>query len=188
VRIQSSHVHAARGLDAYWTPAEASRSLVALEAAWLPRSLWEPAAGDGAIVRVLEAAGYQVHASDIADYGADYPLADHLTTPPPPGAEGLVTNPPFRLAAQFATTAVSEVPYTALLLRTNFLESVERLAFFGKHPPARVWVSSRRLPMMHRNGWNGPRASSNTCHAWFIWHSAAAQKRQLGWFDWKALA
>jgi hypothetical protein len=32
-----------------------------------------------------------------------------------------------------------------------------------------MWVSSRRLPMMHRFGWDGPRATSNTCYAWFIW-------------------
>jgi len=55
------------------------------------------------------------------------------------------------------------------MLRTNFVESVSRLPFFRCSPPTRMWVSSRRLPMMHRFGWDGPRATSNTCYAWFIW-------------------
>jgi len=34
-----------------------------------------------------------------------------------------VTNPPYKLAVRFARKALNEVPYLALLLRTNFLES-----------------------------------------------------------------
>ena len=35
----------------------------------MPRCIWEPAAGDGALVRPLEEAGFTVIASDIADDG-----------------------------------------------------------------------------------------------------------------------
>lgn len=187
MRIQSSHDHDARGLDAYFSPPEAVWSLLAIEAAHLPRSIWEPAAGDGAIVKPLEAAGYRVTASDLADYG----LAgcetgiDYLKAKPRPGIQGIVTNPPYRLAMRFAEKALTEAPYLALLLRTNFLESTRRLPFFRRHPPARIWISSRRLPMMHRHGWQGPRAPSNTCFAWFIWDDRADHKQQLDWFDWR---
>jgi hypothetical protein len=85
---------------------------------------------------------------------------------------------------RFAEKALREVPYVALLLRTNFLESTARLPFFRRHPPARIWISSRRLPMMHRHGWQGPRAPSNTCFAWFVWDRAAVTGRQVDWFDW----
>jgi hypothetical protein len=61
-------------------------------------------------------------------------------------------NPPFRLAGRFAKKAVGEVGYVALLLRTNFLKSVQRLPFFRQRPPTRIWVSPRRLPLMHRYG------------------------------------
>ena len=130
----------------------------------------EPAAGDGAIVRPLQAAGFTVIASDIVDYGLVGCKAgiDYLEAAPIGGVDGIVTNPPFKLALQFAEKALREVPYFALLLRTNFLESAARLKFFRKHPPARIWICSRRLPMMHRHGWQGRRAPSNTCHAWFV--------------------
>jgi hypothetical protein len=41
--------------------------------------------------------------------------------------------------------------------------------------------------MMHRYGWTGPRASSNTAFAWFVWDDAAAVKQHVDWFDWQNL-
>jgi hypothetical protein len=189
MRIQSSHDHAARGLGAYFTPIEAVSSLLHIEGPYLPKSLWEPAAGDGAIVRPLRESGYQVVASDIADYGLEdcQTGVDYLTAKRPAHVKGIVTNPPYKLAARFADKAMQEVPYLALLLRTNFLESTNRLPFFREHEPARIWISSRRLPMMHRFGWSGPRAPSNTCFAWFVWDKTATQKRIVDWFDWREL-
>jgi hypothetical protein len=32
-----------------------------------------------------------------------------------------------------------------------------------------VHVFADRLPRMHRQGWEGPRASSMTAFAWFVW-------------------
>jgi hypothetical protein len=110
--LQSSHDYGSRGLDAYFTPIEAVLSLMRIES--LPATIWEPAAGDGAIVRPLQAAGHRVVASDLADYGFDgceTPI-DYLTAAPRP-VGGIVTNPPFRLAARFAKKAICEVPYGA---------------------------------------------------------------------------
>jgi hypothetical protein len=189
VRIQSSHHHEDRGLDAYFSPPEAVWSLLHIEAEHFPGVIWEPAAGDGAIVEPFRKAGYKVLASDLVDYGFPRCISgiDYLTAACRPDVKGIVTNPPYRLAVQFAEKAMTEVGYVALLLRTNFLESTARLAFFRRHPPARIWISSRRLPMMHRQGWQGPRAPSNTCFAWFIWDSQAEQTQVLDWFDWRAV-
>jgi tRNA G10 N-methylase Trm11 len=155
----------------------------------LPQRLWEPAAGDGAIVQPLRLAGYEVIASDLVDYGGEgiTPGVDYLDANLPGEVDGIVTNPPYRLAIDFARKALYEAPYVALLLRTNFLESVGRLSFFRWLPPSRIWISSRRLPMMHRYGWSGPTAPSNTCFAWFIWEAGAGRKRELDWFDWQNL-
>jgi hypothetical protein len=156
VRIQSSHHHADRGLDAYFSPPEAAASLLHIEEEYLPKCIWEPAAGDGAIVRPLQDAGFTVIASDIVDYGLhDCTVVDYLKAKPIREIQGVVTNPPYKLAVQFAEKALREVPYLALLLRTNFLESTARLPFFHRHQPARIWISSRRLPMMHRHGRKG---------------------------------
>ncbi len=190
MRIQSSHHHADRGLDAYFSPPEAALSLLHIEAQYLPKFIWEPAAGDGAIVRPFLSAGFRVIASDLIDYGLDGCQVglDYLKAKPIRESHGIVTNPPYKLAMKFAEKALRETFYLALLLRTNFLESTARLAFFREHQPARIWISSRRLPMMHRHGWQGPRAPSNTCFAWFVWDERSDQKRVVDWFDWKAIA
>jgi hypothetical protein len=84
MRIQSRHSRAARGLEAYWTPPEAIASLLGIEAAHLPPRLcliWEPAAGTGAIVRPLQAAGHEVIASDVADYVSTTVRLASITSP-----------------------------------------------------------------------------------------------------------
>jgi hypothetical protein len=174
------------GLDPYFTCPEAIASLIALEGDRLPQRLWEPAAGDGAIVAPLRATGRFVVASDIHDYGLDgCAVQDYLTAIPPPGIEGIVANPPYRQALQFALKALSEVPYVALLVRSNFtVEGIKRMAFRTSHPPTRIWCSARRLPMMHRYGWTGPRAPSNTPYCWLVWEHGAPREYPQD-FDWR---
>lgn len=60
----------------------------------------------------------------------------------------------------------------ALLLNLNFLcgfADDERNFVMDENPPARVYVFKRRLPMMHREGWDGKKASSRMNTAWFVW-------------------
>jgi len=59
------HPHAERGLDLYETPSVAVEALLRVEQ--LPHSIWEPAAGRGAIVRVLRNHSHNVVASDVHD-------------------------------------------------------------------------------------------------------------------------
>jgi len=163
----------------------------------MPRRIWEPACGPGAISRLLEAGGFEVWSSDLFDYG--YPGAvsglDFLTVdkthPIAKAADGIVTNPPFYLAARsapFVARALEIALYVALLLRLPFLEGAgaERLKLTSG--VARVYVASRRLPMMHRDGWDGPRANSAMAFAWFVGDARHRGPGQLGFFDWKQFA
>jgi hypothetical protein len=144
--------------------------LLAIEQGRLPQRLWEPAAGDGAIAQPLRAGGFDVVATDIVDYGGESitPGVDYLTADLPPSVTGIITNPPYRRAVEFARKALGEVPYLALLLRTNFLESTARLPFFRKHPPARVWV------VRHHPGARSQQRSSGTS---LLRHSLATSGR-----------
>jgi hypothetical protein len=185
-RLCESQSYAERGLDCYPSPPEAVASLIWLEGHRIPQVVWEPAAGFGNIVTPLRESGRVVYASDIENYGfeLDYGVADYLTTLPPWDTETIVTNPPFRLAEEFLAKSLTEAPYVAYLLRVQWLEGIERMAMFKACPPSRIWVSSRRLPMMHRAGYTGPKSTSNTCFAWFIFQRGD-HTCQVGWFDWK---
>lgn len=188
-RIQSKHSNADRDLDAYFTPAEAVIALMALERAWLPRVILDPCAGDGAFTRLMAQHGYETHANDIKDYGlAGCTIGDYLTMPPIPGVEGVVTNPPFQWALEFLRKALAEADYVAFLIRAAFLiEAQGRDAFFEQHPPARVYYSSQRLPMMHRYGWTGRRSTSNTPYAFAVWDRRANALSPPRRFQWRPI-
>jgi hypothetical protein len=185
MRIQSSHARVDRGLDAYMTPPEAVQALLRIEQSHIPATLWDPCCGTGNIVTELQQAGFRVFASDVADYDFPCRIEDYLEATPPIGVAGIITNPPFGQALKFIKKSLREVGYVAYLLRTNFLESQSRFSFFQESPPNRTWISSRRLPMMHRHNWTGKRSTSNTCFAWFVWDRASRQRRWWDVFDYQ---
>jgi hypothetical protein len=178
------HTLAERGLDLYETPPTAVQALQHREQ--IPRCVWEPAAGRGAIVQVLREAGHAVIASDIIDYG--FPLhftRDFLTmTKVPVGTQTVLTNPPYQLATKFVAHALWLCPSVIMLLRLAFLESERRSSLLDRGQLVRVHVFKNRLPMMHRDGWTGPRASSAIPFAWFVFdrdHRGPATIDRISW-------
>ena len=189
-RIQRRHAYAEDNEDAYFTPPEAVIPLLHLERRYLPRALLEPCAGDGAISRLLQRAGYEVTTFDIRDYGLPgCQRGDYLKLTSPPGIDGVVTNPPYIKAREFLEKALAEVGYVALLVRTNFLfEGAGRTELLEvRHPPTRVWLTAVRLPMMHRAGWSGKATSSNTPYAWAVWDQRANQREFPRRFNWREI-
>ena len=168
--MRARPIGTARGFDPNETPPIATEALLAVEN--LPYWIWEPCAGRSAIANVLRDHGHAVIASDIRDYG--FPLhfvGDFMQlTNAPVDCDAIVTNPPYRIATEFARQALDLAPRVYLLLRSAFLESVRRTEILERRGLARVHAFRRRLPMMHRDGWSGPRASSAMPFAWFCWN------------------
>jgi hypothetical protein len=163
--------HAERGVDLYETPPVAPEALVSVEKT--PHMVWEPAAGPGTIVHILRAHGHAVIASDIIDYGGlhfarDFPGEIGM----PAGVEAIVTNPPFRLAEAFVEHALQICPLVIMLLRLAFLESERRWSILEGCALARVHVFRKRLPMMHRAGWESRMANSGMAFGRFVWDLA----------------
>jgi hypothetical protein len=167
------HSHAERGLDLYETPSVATEAL--LHAEHLPHKIWEPACGRGAIVNVLRSAGHSVVATDIADYGVPITPQGYwghdflLELDAPEGTEAIVTNPPFQLAEEFVAHALDLAPMVVMLLRLAFMESERRCHILENRGLARVHVFRKRLPMMHRDGWEGRKANSGMAFCWMVW-------------------
>ena len=184
--LKAKHALSERGNDLYESPAEAVHAL--LRAEDIPAAVWEPACGPGSIVRVLRGAGRTVHATDLIEY--DSPDQDQggrdflLETAAPAGTQAIVTNPPFKLANEFVAHSLKLCPVVMMLLRLAFLESTRRGPILDGGHLARVHVFRNRLPMMHRDGWTGPKVTNPTAFAWFVWdrnHNGPTELRRISW-------
>jgi len=186
------HPLSERGLDLYETPAPATETLLRVEK--IPHCILEPAAGRGAITRVLQAHDHQVISSDIHDYG--FPLhfvGDFLQQKQmPPGCNCILTNPPYYAVEDFVAHALELSPLVIMLLRLAFFEAgsgAHRKHKLRAHvldgiPPARIHVFRRRLPMMHRDLWAGRKANSGMAFSWWIWdrnHTGPTTIDRISW-------
>jgi len=147
--------------------------------------VWEPAAGEGHMAAVIgEFTDVPVIASDIFDYGYGTTPVDFLDPLAPPfgdGADWIVTNPPFKPAAQFALRALDLARVgVALLLRTQWLESEDRYySIFRDRPPSLFAPFVERVPMV-KGRWD-PDASTATAYAWFVWRKRASGPARIIW-------
>jgi hypothetical protein len=177
-------------LDDYPTPSWAVRALCEHV---LPTKVlkglrcWEPACNRGYMVRPLREYFHEVLATDIHDYGWDglERVTDFLFERPETesqGVDAIITNPPFRLAAQFALHALTvwKPDIVALLVRTNFLEGKDRHeTLFTPHRPAIVAQHVERVPMV--KGRHDPDASTATSYAWIVWKRGWSKGTQFQW-------
>ena len=179
------HSQTERGADLYQTPPEAVHALLSVEP--IPLTVWEPAAGPGSIVKTLRETGRAVIASDLHDWGcpdSQSGLNFLEATQAPPGIAAIITNPPFSLAGPFVRKALELCPLVMMLARLAFIESVGRTDIIDGGQLARIYPFANRLPMMHREGWDGPRSTSAMAFAWFIWdrdHEGPTQLKRLRW-------
>ncbi len=166
------HLLSSRGDDVYFTPPCATEAL--LRHIDLPRGLlWEPACGDGTgILDVLRAGGHNAIGTDLVDYGRPdcFWHRDFLMeSKAPDGCVAIITNPPFKLAEEFVEHALDLCPRVIMLLRLAFYESERRCTILEFRGLDKILCFRKRLPMMHRKGWEGRKANSGMAFAWFIW-------------------
>lgn len=138
---------------------------------------WEPACNRGHMVKPLREYFRAVHASDIHDYGweGQERVCDFLfpgSEPPHIAAHGvdfIISNPPFRLAAEFIMRALRFRPIgVAMIVRTAFLESVGRYeTLFKTNPPSVVAQFTERVPMV--KGRLTATGSTATAYCWLLW-------------------
>jgi hypothetical protein len=163
--------------DFYSTPPEPTRAFLSYERDRLKvfPSVWEPAAGDGAMVREMKACGLSVTASDLVDRGAGAEILsfyDYAAAPAP----AIVTNPPFNEcnSGRWITHAleVLGVEYMALLLPFNWPGAESRAGLWAKHTPARVYLMRWRIDFTGKG-------APPMLNAWFVWDGSVKETRLL---------
>lgn len=145
-------------------------------------SVYEPSAGDGAILDVCNARGARrLHGQELVEEraricrlkGYDVQSGDALLHPWGT-ADLLLGNPPFSLSLEFAERAAAWAKKNrrpaALLLRLAFLESKKRAAFHAEWP-ADIFVLSER-PSFRRDR----KGTDSAAYAWFVWGPLASRR------------
>lgn len=205
--LMLTDVHAHRvDNDAYWTEPACTRALLRTLAAAsaaagvkgvppLPHRIWEPAAGANWIAAELEEAGYDVVATDIADYAgsagyramrnraprrADFLAAGQRTLEPFGGEPyAIVGNPPFDddLAEAFVRVALGK-PHAAVvwfLLKNEFDTSNEKRPDLFERFDYAMKIVLRWRPLWSTPA--GPIVSART-------GKAQGARQHYAWFGW----
>lgn len=153
--------------DFYPTPAWMTRSLLEFHPTITQAKVLEPCSGDGAIVRVLEAAGCPLVLTNDLDPRQPAQTHEDATSAAywdsVPYVEWVITNPPFNVAFPILQHAVKKAQIgVALLLRKTFLEPTnERGPWLADHPPS-------RLIGQPRYSFRGKGSDSVSCD-WCLW-------------------
>ena len=166
------------GPDFYPTPDWATRALIDNER--FEGRIWEPACGDGTMVRVLRDTGRPVDASDLFDRGYGEIGVDFLKASR--SVENIVTNPPYNSAEGFVEAGLRQTTHKlCLLLRLAFLEGANRQrTIFSTTPPARVWIFSERITFYPAGA--VVKGSGTTAYSWFIWDKQnVSRTTELKW-------
>lgn len=167
--------------DFYPTPSWCVDRL--LEAVTLPGGRWlEPAAGDGAIIRAVNAQRNDVRWRVVEldsrfNKGLGQLVGKKATTigsflelAPGGPFDVAITNPPYSLAMPMIEHALAfEARFIVMLLRLNFLASGGRADFMRTHAPD-VYVLPNR-PSFSGSG------TDSIEYAWFVWHGRRRRPR-----------
>lgn len=171
-----------RSLDDFPTPPWATRALCEALTAnghdLLTKTVREPAANRGFMVRPLREYFGDVKASDIMDYGQGWAVEDFLFPYQIEEVDWTITNPPFTLADRFVERALDTSRIgCAIIVRSAFLEGVGRYEkLFRDTPPALVLQFCERVAMV--KGRVDPDASSATAYSWVVWLKGERDTRQ----------
>lgn len=171
-------------LDYYATDPEAVAALLSVET--FNNQIWEPACGGCHISEVLLEHGFDVISTDIVHRGSKHQtgIEDFLLSHPLlPNKRDIVTNPPYKFAAEFVGHALdisAAGVKVAMFLKLTFLEGSKRKRLFDIYPPMKVYVFRNRVDCW-KNGIKPSKPSKAVCYAWFVWEKGFCGSPKILW-------
>lgn len=154
--------------DWYIEPSDCVHSL--FDAVAFDGAIYDPACGGGTIPGVARARGYEADGSDLVYRGYGRGGVDFLRDQT--RRSNIVTNPPYRLAEEFAQHAIEVTDgRVAMVTRISFLNGQRRAqSLYDEHPPSMVLVLSKR-PSMPPGGMNVPARGGTADYIWIVWEA-----------------
>lgn len=145
-------------------------------------TIWEPACGDGVIVKILRRRGYKVIATDLVSHGCGRGGVDFLKETKR-RADIVFTNPPFSLWLAFARHALKLGVKKLVLLGSIGIKEGRAVSEFMRatkmarmvQPVGRVKI----LPHGARDKGHSPRA----VYCWYVWERGNRKPTIHLWYD-----
>ena len=150
-------------------------------------NVWECACGEGHLAKRLSDYGYNVTATDLINRGFGMGGINFLETNTIFNGD-IVTNPPYKYAAQFIKHALDIIPTgnkVFMFLKLQFLEGKSRKELFKKYPPKFVYVSSSRILCAKNGDFEGMKKSggSAVAYAWYEWEKGYTGDTVIKWVN-----
>lgn len=169
--------------DYYATDPTAAKLL--LEQEEFSKNIWECACGEGHLSKVFEDAGHNVRNSDIVDRIGNE-VFDFLGTDEEIFDGDIITNPPYKYAAEFVKKALERVEEghkVAMFLKVLFLEGKSRRELFKQYPPCRIYVCSGRIDCAKNGDFKTLKENGGgaLAYAWFVWRKGYKGETIVKW-------
>lgn len=165
--------------DFYQTPYSMTQQLLENES--FNGSIFEPASGDGAIVKILKKNNYNVAENEIRKNGIDFRkiiLYNDFSS------QNIITNPPFSLAFEFIN--ISKKIYKkkiAMLLPLSYLHGQKRFDNKIFKELKTVYVFTRYPLLTNSIREDGKYETGMIAYAWYIWVKNFKNDPIIKWID-----
>lgn len=173
--------------DFYQTPYSMTEQI--LETIYInPKSsILEPAAGDGAIVKVLKKhfskdqfPNITIYASDINRQVCNW---NFLTTDFKQRFDWIITNPPYSLANEFVVRAKEIASNVLMLLPLNYLQGQRRYQEEIFNTLNSIYIFTRMPMLSEEIREDGKYKTGMQAYAWYYWNSASNTEPTIYWLD-----
>ena len=169
----------------YPTPPHPTQSLLYREQSRLKDfdAIWEPACGDGAMMREISAAGFSCMGSDLVDRGCGAEIVNFFDVREA-HAKAIITNPPYNLVNArdgkgrwiWHALDVLNIEYMALLLNWSWAGAAGNASLWAAHPPSSVYLMRWKIDFTGEG-------SPPMLHGWFCWDRKHTGECQLLMMD-----
>jgi len=170
--------------DLYSTPPLATFALIKTHEP--PENIIEPCAGMGYMSKELQLNGHNVWSFDLFEYdntlvdiSTSYDCLDHDYSL----YDGVITNPPYKddIPQKLINKTISKCNFTAMVLRTTFLESVGRNELFKSNPPTAVYILSDRMNCEFEHDLKNKQIGGMVSYSWFVWDKSKDYTNRIEW-------
>jgi hypothetical protein len=191
-KAKRAHLWERADAEFYIEPSRVTRQLLGVER--FVGTVWDPACGQGNVIRAAHADGLAPFGTDIVRRtDAPWFMGEHDflgDKPPRLRFDNIITNPPFgkaKTAEAFIRKALSITPSkVAAFVDIRFIAGAQRAAgLFSHYPPARVWIVTPRAscPPGSYLAAGGKAGNGSSDYVWLVWDCSgpAAAGPALGW-------